>query len=276
MTNQSISLFEQKDIRKVWYNDQRFFSVDDVICSLIETVDVRQYVKKLKSRDEVLFLNRGTICTPLQMIAKDGKKRKVLCANTEWIFRIIQSIPSPKAEPFKLRLAKVWYERIQEIEDPELAQQRMKHLYKTKWYPKDWIDKRLRWIAVRQQLTDEWKQRWASTNLDYAILTNEIMQAAFGMTVQEYKDYKNLDRENLRDHMWDLELILTMLGEATTTKFHQDRDSQEFSELQQDAHDGWGVAGRARQDIERQGKKVVSKDNYLWLSWNQLPINQNI
>jgi DNA-damage-inducible protein D len=267
MTQQSISLFEQQNIRKVWHNDQWFFILEDVILALTSSTDPKQYIKKMKSRD--LELNKGWVqIVPTLWVETAGWRQKMNCANAEWIFRIIQSIPSPKAEPFKLWLAKVWYERIQEIEDPELAQQRMKHLYETKWYPKDWIDKRLRWIAVRQQLTDEWKQRWASTSLDYAILTNEIMQAAFGMTVQEYKDYKNLDRENLRDHMGDLELILTMLWEATTTKFHQDRDSHEIGQLKQDAQDGWNVAGRARQDIERQGKKVISKDNYLWLSWN--------
>lgn len=170
----------------------------------------------------------------LKMIAEDGKLRETDCWNTENILRIIQSIPSPKAEPFKQRLAKIWYERIQEIENPELAQQRMKLLYETKWYPKERIDKRLRWIAVRQELTDEWKKRWVESNIDYAILTNEIMKSAFDMTVWEYMDYKWLNKKrnhNLRDHMTDLELILTMLDEATTSKFHKDRNSKKINEL---------------------------------------------
>lgn len=268
--NQSISLFEQYSVRKVWHNGERYFSVIDVVATLTDSLNPRDYWYKMKIRvNEESNFEPSTICLQLKMLASDNKMRETDCANTEGIFRIIQSIPSPKAEPFKLWLAKVWYERIQEIEDPELAQQRMKHLYETKWYPKDWIDKRLRGIAVRQWLTDEWKQRWVQNSIDYAILTNEIMQAAFGMTVQEYKEHKNLNRENLRDHMGDLELILTMLGEATTTKFHQDRDSHELSQLQQDAQDGWSVAGRAREDIERQGKSVISKDNYLWLSWTK-------
>ena len=204
------------------------------------------------------------------MLASDWKMRETDCANTEGIFRIIQSITSPKAEPFKLRLAKVGYERIQEIENPELAQERMKLIYEQKWYPKEWVDKRLRWIAVRQDLTDEWKKRGAESDIDYAILTNEITQAAFGMTVKEYKALKGLEKHNLRDHMTDLELILTMLGEATTTKFHKDRDSKQFPALQKDAHDGGDVAGRTREDIEsRWGKKIISEENYLHLTQNK-------
>lgn len=187
----------------------------------------------------------------------------MLCANTEGLFRIIQSIPSPKAEPFKRWLAKVGHERIQEIENPELAQERMKQLYEQKGYPKEWIDKRLRGIAVRQDLTDEWQNRGARNSLEYAILTNEIMQGAFELKVEEYKAVKGLERENLRDHMTDIELILTMLAEATTTKLHRDRDSQGFEPLKKDAKDGGAVAGRTRKDIEDQsGTKVVNSANF--------------
>ena len=187
----------------------------------------------------------------------------MLCSNTEGLFRIIQSIPSPKAEPLKRWLAKVGHERIQEIENPELAMARMQELYEKKGYPKEWIDKRLRGIAVRQDLTDEWKTRGARTSLEYAILTNEIMQGAFDLNVEEYKEVKGLERENLRDHMTDIELILTMLAEATTTKLHRDRDSRGFEPLKKDAQDGGAVAGRTRKDIEdKSGKPVVSAENF--------------
>ena len=190
--------------------------------------------------------------------------RETDCANTEGIFRIIQSIPSPKAEPFKRWLAKVGYERVQEIENPELAMDRMKALYEKKGYPKDWIDKRSRGIAVRHSLTDEWRQRGAKNSLEYAILTNEIMESAFGLKVEDYKKLKGLDRENLRDHMDDMELILTMLAEATTTKLTQARNSQGFAPLKKDANDGGSVAGRTRKDIEKQSDaKVVSPNNFL-------------
>ena len=197
------------------------------------------------------------------MTAPDGKERLTDCANTETMFRIIQSIPSPKVEPFKRWLARVGKERIDEIENPELAMARMQELYEKKGYPKEWIDKRLRGIAVRQDLTDEWKNRGARTMLEYAILTNEIMQGTFDLKVEEYKQVKNLERENLRDHMTDIELILTMLGEATTTKLHRDRDSQGMDPLKKDAHDGGAVAGRTRKDIEAQtGKPVISPENF--------------
>ncbi len=266
-SDQKIVLFEWKKVRKVIYRDEWWFSVEDVIFVLTNSQDPKQYVKKMKARDEQLKNNWGTVCTLLEMMAKDGKKRKILAANTEWIFRIIQSIPSSKAEPFKRWLAKIWYERIQEIENPELAQERMKKIYEQKWYPTSRIDKRLRGVAVRQTLTDEWQNRGVETKIDYAILTNEIMQSAFWMNVSEYKEHKWLNRHNLRDHMTDLELILTMLWEATTTKFHQDRDSQQFDELKKDAKDGWGVAGRTREDIDVQSNEsIVSNKNYLNLN----------
>ena len=205
-----------------------------------------------------------TNCHRLKLQAPDGKMRETDCANMQGVLRIIQSIPSKKAEPFKQWLAKVGKERLEEIEDPELSMKRMKEVYKQKGYPKEWIEKRARGIAVRNELTDEWSSRGTQEGLEYAILTNEIMQGTFDMKVADYKEFKGLDKENLRDHMTDIELILTMLGEATTTKFTKDRDSQEFDELKQDAKEGGEVAGKARKDIEARGdKKVISRGNYL-------------
>lgn len=258
-----LAVFEGREIRKAIHNGEWWFSVADVVQALTDSVDTRQYIKRMRQRDSQLDSYWGTICTPLELLAPDGKRRKTNCANTEGLFRIIQSIPSPKAEPFKRWLAKVGHERIQEIENPELAQERMKQLYEQKGYPKEWIDKRLRGIAVRQDLTDEWQQRGAQSSREYAILTNEIMQGAFDLKVDDYKAVKGLERENLRDHMTDMELILTMLAEATTTKLHRDRDSQGFKPLKKDAQDGGAVAGRTRRDIEKQsGVAVVSRSNY--------------
>ena len=209
-----LAIFESKEIRKVWYNDEWWFVVEDIVFALTDSKDPKQYIKRLRKRDFNLEMNWGTICTPLEMIAKDWKKRKINCSNTEWIFRLIQSIPSKKAEPFKLWLAKVGYDRVKEIENPELAQDRMKSLYEKKWYTKNWIEKRLRWIAIRQELTDEWKARWIKEWIEYSILTAEIRKATFGMTPSEYKKFKNLPEKsnvNLRDNMTDLELIFTML-----------------------------------------------------------------
>ena len=208
----------------------------------------------------------GTNCHPLR-IETEGGIQRLNCANTEGLFRIIQSIPSPQAEPFKRWLAQVGYERVKEIENPELAMGRMQDLYEKKGYPKEWIDKRLRGIAVRQDLTDEWKGRGAESGKEFAILTNEIMQGTFDLKVDEYKQVKSLARENLRDHMTDIELILTMLAEATTTKLHRDRDSQGMEPLKKDAKDGGAVAGRTRNDIEHQtGKPVISAENFKQLS----------
>lgn len=188
------------------------------------------------------------------------------CANTEGIFRIIQSIPSPKAEPFKRWLAKVGYERIQEIEDPELASKRARAIYKAKGYPDNWIEKRMRSIAIREELTDEWRQRGIDEQKDYAILTAEISKAAFGMTPSEDKQHKNLKRENLRDHMTDLELIFSMLGEASTTEIARNKDAQGFDENHDAALEGGSVAGNARKELEsKSGRSVISKDNYLSL-----------
>lgn len=259
-----IALFEGKQIRKTIYKNEWFFSVLDVVNVLTDSLDPKQYIKKMRQRDNELNSYWGTFCTPLEMPTPDGKKRKITCSNTIGIFRIIQSIPSPKAEPFKQWLAQVGHERILEIENPELAMDRMKIIYEQKGYPKDWIDKRARGIAIRHTLTDEWKNRGVSRNIDFAILTNEIMKSTFGLTVSEYKKIKKLNRENLRDHMDDIELILTMLGEASTTKFTQDRNSDGFHRLKKDANDGGHVAKVARTEIENQSKKsIISNKNYL-------------
>ncbi len=246
--------------------EQWYFSVYDVVEALTDSEDPKQYIKKMRSRDEVLNLNWGTICTPLEMIALDGKRRKVQTANIKGLFRIIQSIPSPKAEPFKQWLAQVGYERMLEIENPELAQERMKELYEKKGYPKDWIDKRLRGIAIRQNLTDEWKRRGIDSEMDYAILTAEISKATFGMTPSEYKAYKGLTKknQNLRDHMDDLELIFTMLGERVTTEISQQEAPETFEESRQIAKRGGKVAGVARKETEKElGRSVSTPNNYL-------------
>jgi len=258
-----IALFEGKQIRKTIYKNEWWFVIEDIILALIDSNDPKQYVQRMKLRDPELEKGWVQIVHTLKIPTSRGKQN-INCANTEGIFRIIQSIPSPKAEPFKRWLAKVGYERIQEIENPELAMDRMKMLYEQKGYPKDWIDKRVRGIAVRHTLTDEWRNRGASQNIDFAILTNEIMKSAFGLTVSEYKKMKKLNRENLRDHMDDIELILTMLGEASTTKLTQDRNSAGFIRLKKDANDGGHVAKVARTEIENQSKKsIINNKNYL-------------
>ncbi|HDH04070.1 MAG TPA: phage antirepressor protein, partial [Candidatus Campbellbacteria bacterium] len=212
-----IAIFQKKEIRKIIYKNEWWFSVADIVETLTDSADVKQYIKRMRQRDPELNSYWGTICTHLEMLAKDGKKREIISANTEGVFRIIQSIPSPKAEPFKRWLAKVGYERVQEIENPELATKRARALYKAKGYPDAWIEKRMRGIEVRETLTDEWKTRGVKEGQEYAILTAEISKATFGITPSEYQKFKGLERENLRDHMNDLELIFTMLGEASTT-----------------------------------------------------------
>lgn len=259
-----IAIFQRKEIRKTIHNNDWWFSVADVIEALTDTVDVRDYIKKMRKRDKELNDYWGTNCPLLEMTAKDGKKRKITSANTEGIFRIIQSIPSPKAEPFKRWLAKVGYERIQEIEDPELATKRTRALYKSKGYSDAWIEKRMRGIAVRETLTNEWKNRDVKESKEYAILTAEISKATFGMTPNQYQKFKGLKRENLRDHMNDLELIFTMLSEASTTEIAKNKNSQGFNENKLAAQEGGSVAGRARKDLEnKSGKKVSTSKNYL-------------
>lgn len=258
-----VTIFEKKQVRHVWHEDQWWFVVEDVVLALIDSVNVKDYINKMRRRDEELSKGYGQIVHTLEVPTKGGKQ-KMNCANTEGVFRIIQSIPSPKAEPFKRWLAKVGKERIDEINNPELAMDRMRQLYDKKGYPKDWIDKRVRGIAVRQDLTKEWQDRGALKSIEFAILTNEIMQGTFDLKVEEYKSLKGLSKENLRDHMDDIELILTMLAEATTTKITKDRNSKGFPKLKKDAQDGGAVGGRTRRDIElTSGKKVISKENYL-------------
>ncbi|MDO8538307.1 MAG: Bro-N domain-containing protein [archaeon] len=260
----ALVVFQGAKIRRTWHNDEWWFSIFDIISALTDSKDPEQYIKKMRSRDEPLNSNWGTICTPLELLALDGRKRQVNCVNTAGAFRIIQSIPSPKAEPFKLWLSKVGYERIQEIENPELSQERMKELFKAKGYSDEWIEKRVRGIAVRQELTDEWKKRNINENKEFAILTNEISQATFGKTVEEYKKFKNLKQQNLRDHMNDLELIFTMLGEASTTKIARSKNAQGFNQNKKAAKLGGQIAGSARKKLEiESGEKIVTEENYL-------------
>ena len=259
----NIAIFKGKKIRKIIYNNEWWFVVEDVVLALTNSANPKDYINKMRRRDLELSKGYGQIVHPLK-IDTPGGKQNINCANTEGIFRIIQSIPSPKAEPFKLWLARVGYERVKEIEDPELATKRTHAIYKAKGYPESWIAKRMRGIEVRETLTNKWKKRGAKEDIEYAILTAEISKAAFGMTPEEYKKFKGLKRENLRDHMEDLELILTMLGEATTTKITKGRNSKGIIPLKKDAKEGGEVAGSARKDIEkRTSKRVSTKKNYL-------------
>lgn len=259
------TIFEEKEVRRIWHDEKWYFVIADIVQILTDSKDVQGYIKDMRRRDQELSEGWGQIATPLG-IETAGGKQKMNCANLEGVFRIIQSIPSPKAEPFKRWLAKVGKERIDEIADPELAVTRAKEIYDRKGYPRDWVDKRMRGVAVRNSLTDEWKSRGATKSFEFAILTDEIYKATFDKTAKEYMKHKGLDKkagDNLRDHMGDIELILTMLGEATTTKLSTEKDSQGFDALRNDAHIGGGVAGRTRKDIEQQtGKKVISKENF--------------
>jgi hypothetical protein len=260
----SIALFQEKAVRRVWHNDRWYFSVIDVIAILTDSNRPRKYWNDLKTKlTEEGYVEVSEKIGQLKMEAPDGKMRETDAADTTTLLRIIQSVPSPRAEPLKRWLAAVGTQRLEEIENPELAMERMKTLYEAKGYPPEWIEKRMRGIAIRNELTGEWEQRGAEEGRDYAILTNEISQATFGVSIQAHKAYKSLQRENLRDHMTDLELILTMLGEATATTLHRERDSEGMPELQKDARDAGGVAGRTRKDIEAQtGTPVVSPSNY--------------
>ena len=271
INKEKIQLFEGRKVRTAWDDEQEkwYFSVVDVVGVLTNQPDyqkARKYWNKLKQRLVEEGFQPVKNCHQLKLIAQDGKPRLTDVADTEQLFRIIQSIPSPKAEPFKQWLARVGYERIQEIENPELAQERMKAIYEAKGYPKDWIDKRLRGIAIRQNLTDEWKERGISEQRDFAILTAEIARATFGITPSEHKDIKGLTKksQNLRDHMTDLELIFTMLGERVTTEVSQKEKPTGMNENIKVAKRGGSVAGIARKAAEKElGHSVVSDTNFL-------------
>ncbi|KKW33098.1 MAG: Prophage antirepressor [Candidatus Uhrbacteria bacterium GW2011_GWA2_52_8d] len=260
-----IALFKGKKIRRTLHHGEWWFSVVDVIWALTDSTNPNDYWYKMKIRVKTEDgFEPSTVCRQLKLQAPDGKLRETDCADTEGIFRLIQSIPSPKAEPFKRWLAKVGYERVQEIENPELATKRTRMLYKLKGYSDDWIEKRMRGIAIREELTDEWKNLGAKEHQDYEILTAEISKATFGVTPNEYKKLKGLKRENLRDHMDDFELIFNMLGERATTEIHRTEDSKGVRKLKADAKAGGDIAGGARKNLEKRlGRSVVSKKNFL-------------
>ena len=261
-----IAVFKGQKVRKVIYKNEWWFSIVDVVQVLTGQNDgtkARKYWNKLAQRLKEEGSELVTFCHQLKLPATDGKLYETDCANTEGIFRIIQSIPSPKAEPFKRWLARVGYERVQEIENPELATKRTRLLYKLKGYSDDWIEKRMRGIAIREELTDEWQKRGAKEEVDYEVLTAEISKATFGITPEEYKNLKGVKRQNLRDHMDDFELIFTMLGERSTTEIHRNEDSSGVKKLKNDAQAGGAIAGSARQQLEqRLGRSLISNKNF--------------
>ncbi|MCX6803403.1 MAG: BRO family protein [Candidatus Diapherotrites archaeon] len=262
--NKALVVFQDKKIRRLWHDEEWYFSVIDVVTALTESDNPRNYWNMLKIREKESGIELYTLCVQLKLPSADGKYYETDCANAKNMFRIIQSIPSPKAEPFKQWLAQVGYERVQEIQDPELAQKRMREIYKAKGYSEDWIEKRVRGIIIRQELTDEWNKRGVKEDKEYAILTNEISKATFGKTVQEYKELKQLKKENLRDHMNDLELIFSMLGERATTEIARVKEAQGFDENTVAAQKGGKIAGDARNNLEMEiGRKVTTGENYL-------------
>jgi len=276
-SGKALVVFQGKKIRRTWFNDEWWFSVIDVVGALANSDDPRNYWKVLKHRLIKEGSESVTNCNQLKLESSDGKKYATDCANTKNMFRIIQSIPSKKAEPFKQWLAEVGYQRVQEIENPEIAQKRMRELYKAKGYSDAWIEKRVRGIAIRDELTSEWDKRDIETDKEYSILTAEISKATFGLTPSEYKKIKGLKRENLRDHMGDLELIFSMLGEASTTRIARDKDAQGFIENKSAAKEGGAVAGTARKELEKQIKgKVVSKENYLEVQEKQKRLEKKL
>ncbi|MBU1089941.1 Bro-N domain-containing protein [Patescibacteria group bacterium] len=268
METTKIALFKGKQVRKTLFQNEWWFVINDVIESLTDSADPAQYFKRMKQRDQELakLINQGGVqfVPPLLLeMETTGGRQKMYCWNTEGIFRLIQSIPSSKAEPFKRWLAKVGYERVQEIENPELATKRTRMLYKLKGYPDDWIEKRMRGIAIREELTDEWQKRGAQEQKDYEILTAEISKATFGVTPSQYKKLKGIKRENLRDHMDDFELIFNMLGEKSTTEIHRTEDSKGVPKLKRDAASGGRIAGNARKELEKKlGRSIVNKQNF--------------
>lgn len=261
--NTKIAIFKGQKVRRTTHNNEWWFVVEDVVVALTDSSNPKDYINKMRRRDNELSEGYGQIVHTLP-IETPGGMQQMNCASTEGIFRIIQSIPSPKAEPFKRWLARVGYERVQEIEDPELATKRTRALYKAKGYSDSWIEKRMRGIEIRETLTDEWKKREVGGDKEYAILTAEVSKAIFGMTPSQYKKFKNLKRENLRDHMNDLELIFSMLGEASTTEIAKNKDAQGFDQNKKAAQRGGTVAGNARRQLEQESsKKVATKTNYL-------------
>ena len=262
-SDKALVVFQGKNIRRTWFNEEWWFAAVDIVAVLTDSKDPSGYLKDMRRRDEGFSEGWGQIATPL-WIDTAGGKQQINCVSTRGAFRLIQSIPSKRAEPFKQWLAHVGYERVQEIENPELAQKRMKGIYQAKGYSDDWIEKRVRGIAVRDELTDEWKKRGVQEERDYAILTAEISKATFGMTPSEYMKFKGLKKENLRDHMNDLELIFTMLGEASTTRIAKDNNAQGFIENKDAAKEGGTVAGVARRELEQRSiHKVSTPENYL-------------
>ncbi|KKS71057.1 phage antirepressor protein [Candidatus Daviesbacteria bacterium RIFCSPLOWO2_01_FULL_43_38] len=258
-----IAIFRNRKIRKTIHKNEWWFVVEDVVLALIDSNDSKQYIQRMKLRDPELSKGWVQIVHTLA-IETSGGKQKMNCANTEGIFRIIQSIPSTKAEPFKRWLARVGYERVQEIEDPELAQKRARALYKAKGYPQDWIERRMRSIAIREELTDEWQKHGVELAKEYEILTAEISKATFGVTPSEYKKIKGLERQNLRDHMNDLELLFSQLGEAATTEITKTEHPQGFDKNKQVSRRGGKIAGDARSNLEKEtGRKVITSQNYL-------------
>jgi len=261
----NIKLFESKQIRTVWNETDLkwYFVVEDVVLVLTDSKDPKQYIKRMRQRDEELAKGWVQI-VPTLWVKTAGGKQRMSCANAKGLLRIIQSIPSPKAEPFKQWLAQVGSDRLDEIENPELATQRTRELYKAKGYSDDWIEKRMRSIAIREELTEEWKNRGVREQLEYAILTSEISKATFGLTPSEYKKIKGLKNQNLRDHMTDLELIFSMLGEASTTAIVKTKNPTGFIQNKIVAKQGGTIAGDARKALElKTGEKVVSENNYL-------------
>ncbi len=277
--NYSIQHYEDRKIRTAWNEEQEewFFSVQDVVAVLTESSDPKQYIKKMRARDSELSANWGTICTPVQMPAADGKMRKVQATNTEGLLRIIQSIPSPKAEPFKRWLAQVGRERIEETIDPEQAIDRALETYQRKGYDTDWIHQRLLSIRVRNELTTEWQERGVQQGREYAILTDEITKAWSGMTTRQYKKLKGLIKENLRDNMSTMEIVLNMLAEATTTELSKAHQPDGFSESQKIARRGGRYAGQVRQDIEKDtGHPVISAQNATQLNAVVVDMIENV
>src|SRR3989344_658523 len=259
----SLVVFQDKKIRRTWFNDEWWFVLEDIVQALTDSNDPKQYVQKMRQRDEQLSQGWVQIVHILS-VETSGGKQQMNCVSVKGAFRLIQSIPSPKAEPFKLWLAQVGYERIQEIENTELSQARMKETYRAKGYSEEWIEKRVRGIAIRGELTDEWRKREVKEDKEYAILTNEISTATFGKTIDEYKKLKGLIRENLRDHMHDLELIFTMLGERVTTEITRSKNAKGLNHCKVAAKEGGEVAGNARKDAEKRiGRSIISDENYL-------------